>query len=180
MKRKFLLISLVVMAVGFAAVSTTLLINGSTLLKANNDFHVYYSDAYVNGVQDLTVIEDDTHISFKTSLDTLGQEYVLDYEVTNGSKSFDSELVMNCTGGNEYLSVVNDFDDDNILEALNSRTGKLTLTLNKSYVGSDLDVEIKCTINASAIERDSVKEDEESPYYVGKMLGINGDTFPED
>ena len=95
MNKKYVFLAcLLFITVGFAAVSTTLFISGSAMLRANNDFVVYYSDAYVNGVQDLTVIEDNTHISFKTSLDSLGQEYVLDYEVTNGSKNFDSSLVM--------------------------------------------------------------------------------------
>ena len=57
-KKKTLLLVVLLMAVGFAAVSTTLFINGTTKINANqDDFNVYYSDAYVNGVQDKSVIK---------------------------------------------------------------------------------------------------------------------------
>ena len=191
MKKKGLLIGLLLMAVGFAAVTTTLVINGTSILKKNtDDFKVYYSDALVNGTQDLSVVVDDTHLSFKTTLDTLGQTYVLDYDVTNSSKNYDAKLKMNCTGGNEYLTVTNVFDDETILEALKTRSGKLTLTLAKSYTGNDLDVEIECTIDADAVERNSIAtgtpaSPAERPYEPGKVYEIEEEEFfvldaPED
>ena len=156
MKKKYILIALLVLAVGFAAVSTTLLINGTANIKKNSDdFKVYYSKALVNGIEDNSVVVDDTHLAFKTTLDTLGQSYVLDYDVTNSSKQYDAQLTMNCTGGNEYLTVVNTFNTADNLLATDTRRGKLTLTLAKSYSGADLDVEIKCTLGANAVERNS-------------------------
>ena len=156
MKKKYILIALLVLAVGFAAVSTTLIINGTANIKKNSDdFKVYYSKALVNGIEDNSVVVDDTHLAFKTTLDTLGQSYVLDYDVTNSSKQYDAQLTMNCTGGNEYLTVVNTFNTADNLLATDTRRGKLTLTLAKSYSGADLDVEIKCTLGANAVERDS-------------------------
>ena len=153
MRKKGILIALLIMAIGFASITTTLYINGSANISSNNDFKVYYSDAFVNGNQDLSVVVDETHLSFSTTLDTLGQTYVLDYDVTNGSKNYDADLEMVCTGGNEWLTVTNEFDDENILEVLKTRRGKLTLTLSKSYAGDDLDVEIECTISANPSER---------------------------
>ena len=155
--KKSILLIIILMAVGFAAVSTTLYINGSTNINPNqDDFNVYYSDAYVNGTQDKSVITDDTHIVFETELSTLGEKYVLDYEVTNGSKNYDAELIMECTGDNEYLTVINNFDTDTILKAKALREGKLTLELTKSNAGEDVDVTISCTISANATERDSL------------------------
>ena len=88
MKKKGLLTALSIMAVGFAAVSTTLYINGTSTINSNDkDFKVYYSNALVNGTQDLSVVVDETHLSFTTTLDTLGDTYILDYDVTNGSKN---------------------------------------------------------------------------------------------
>ena len=156
MRKKYLLIGLLFIAIGFATVTTTLLINGtSTIKKKDDSFKVYYSDALVNGSQDLSVVVDDTHLSFKTTLDTLGQTYVLDYDVTNSSKQYDAQLTMNCTGGNEYLTVVNTFNTVDNLLATDTRRGKLTLTLAKSYSGADMDVEIVCTLGANAVERNS-------------------------
>ena len=155
--RKSILLVVLLIAVGFAAVSTTLYINGSTNINPNqNDFNVYYSDAYVNGTQDKSVITDDTHIVFETELSALGEKYVLDYEVTNGSKNYDAELVMECTGSNEYLTVTNEFDDETVLESQGTRKGELTLELTKSNAGEDVDVSITCTINANAVERTSL------------------------
>ena len=161
-RKKTMLLVVLLMAVGFAAVSTTLYINGQTKINANqDDFNVYYSDALVNGVQDLSVVTDDTHISFTTTLETLGEQYVLDYDVTNGSKNYDAELEMTCTAGNEYLTVTNEFDTDENLAALATRSGKLTLELIQSYAGeTDMEVTIECTIDANAIERDALGEGE--------------------
>ena len=79
MKKKPIILVILLLAVGFAAVSTTLYINGSTKINPNqDDFNVYYSDAYVNGKQDKSVITDDTHIVFETELSALGEKYVLD------------------------------------------------------------------------------------------------------
>lgn len=84
MKNKGLLAALAIMAVGFAAVTTNLVINGTSILKKNtDDFKVYYSNALVNGTQDLSVVESETKLSFTTTLDTLGETYVLEYDVTN-------------------------------------------------------------------------------------------------
>ena len=155
--RKSILLVVLLLAVGFAAVSTTIYINGSTNIIPNqDDFNVYYSDAYVNGVQNKSVITNDTHIVFETELSTLGEEYILDYEVTNGSKNYDAELVMECTSDNDYLTVTNEFDDDSILVAKDSREGRLTLELTKSNAGEDVDVTITCIIDANAIERESL------------------------
>ena len=73
MRKKYLLIGLLFIAIVFAAVTTTLLINGTSTIKKKDDaFKVYYSDALVNGSHDLNVVVDETHLSFKTTLDTLG------------------------------------------------------------------------------------------------------------
>lgn len=156
-QKKVIIIVIMLMAVGFAAVATNLFVNGSSKINPNkDDFYVYYSDAYVNDEQDDSVITSDTTIEFNTTFESLGQKYILEYEVTNGSKNYDAELEMVCTGGNEYLSLINDFDDNAILEATTKRFGMLTLEQVKSYSGDDLNVSIECTINANAVERSSL------------------------
>ena len=159
-RKKSMILVLLLMVVGFAAVSTTLYINGSTTINANqDDFNVYYSNALVDGVEDKSVITDDTHITFTTTLEALGDTYELDYEVTNGSKNYDAELTMECSTGNDYLEVTNVFDETTNLESLKTRSGKLTLEQTKSYTGeTDLEVTITCTIDANAIERTSLGE----------------------
>ena len=157
MRKKGMLLIILLMAVGFAAVSTTLFLNGNTDILANqDDFNVYFSDAYVNKKQDKSVIKEDTVIEFNTEFNNIGQEYILDYEVTNGSKNYDAELEMNCVSSSEYLTVTNEFDDNTILESLDTRIGRLIVEQTKSYTGDDLEVTIKCTIDANASERTSL------------------------
>ena len=183
MKRKLLLASLGLMAIGFAAVSSTLYMNNTArITKNSNDFKVYYSDAYVNGEQDKSVIVDSTHISFATTMNTIGQKYVLDYEVTNGSKNYDSDLVMNCTGSNTYLSVTNEFDTETTLLAQNKRTGKLTVEMIKSNAGDNFEVDITCTIGANAVGRDTLAEEApvetfEREYENGTQIVMQGEIF---
>ena len=183
--RKSILLVVLLMAVGFAAVSTILFINGSTKINANQkDFNVYYSDVLVNGVRDLSVVQSEKVLSFTTELSELGEKYVLDYDVTNGSKNYDAELAMECTGGNEYLTVTNEFDDESVLESLKTRRGKLSLELIKSYSGeTSLEVTVTCTINANAIERDNLGDGSvETPvisaeYVIGEEIIIAGEKF---
>ena len=136
MKKRNVLILVILLAVGFAAVSTTLIINGTLNIAANeNDFHVYFSNAIENGVENKNLIKDDTHIAFSQNMSLIGEKYILDYDVTNGSRNYDADLKMNCTESNEYLKVTNEFDEETNLSATETRTGKLTVEVLKAYVG---------------------------------------------
>ena len=160
MKKKGILLVVLLLAVGFAAVTTTLFINGTTNIGTNkSDFEVYYSKAKVNGVEDNTVITDDTHIVFTQEMKSVGETYILDYDVTNGSRNYDAALTMTCTESNEYLTVTNAFDTDTNLPATETRTGKLKIELIKGYVGENTkEVTIECTISANAVERNTLSE----------------------
>ena len=172
------------LAVGFAAITTTLFINGTTNIGTNKeDFEVYYSKAKVNGVEDNAVITDDTHIVFTQEMKKVGETYVLDYDVTNGSRNYDAALTMTCTESNEYLNVTNVFDTDANLPATETRTGKLTIELIKGYVGETTkEITIECTINANAVERNALSEDTpadkvQSSYNVGNVVTIGSEGF---
>ena len=158
MKKKGILLVVLLLAVGFAAVTTTLFINGTTNIGTNkSDFDVYYSKAKVNGVEDNSVITDDTHIVFTKEMKKVGETYVLDYDVTNGSRNYDASLTMTCTESNEYLTVTNVFDTSTNVLATETRSGVLTIELKKGYAGEETkEVTIECTINANAVERDSL------------------------
>ena len=184
MKKKTILLVVLLLAVGFAAITTTLFINGTTNIGTNKeDFEVYYSKAKVNGVEDNTVITDDTHIVFTQEMKSVGETYVLDYDVTNGSRNYDAALTMTCTESNEYLSVTNVFDTDTNLPATETRTGKLTIELIKGYVGETTkEVTIECTISANAVERNALSEGTpadkvKTEYNVGDVVTIGTEGF---
>ena len=158
MKRKVILAAIILMAVGFAAVSTTLYLNGNVSVTSNlDDYDVYYSNAKVNGVEDKTVITDDTHIVFTKEFKSVGDTFTLEYYITNGSRNYDSDVTMSCTSGNDYVTVTNNWVDHTIIESTTTKDGLLTLEMIKGYTGdSDLELRVECEITASAVERESL------------------------
>ncbi len=154
--KKSIIVLIILLAVGFAAVSTTLVINGVIGLSFG-ELDVYYSKAVINGVEDNSVIKDKTHIEFDTTMTLVGEKYRIDYDVTNGSKNYDAEISMNCDyeteDGGEYLSLNNIINTDDLLEAMTTRTGHLTIKMIKS-VTEPKDIHITCEIVATPRERD--------------------------
>ena len=95
MKRKSaIVIAIFIMSIGFAAVSTTLIINGNTKVSENaDDFSVIFTAATLDGTDVYASVIDETKeiISFSTSgLTTLNQTSVLTYEITNNSSNYDA------------------------------------------------------------------------------------------
>ncbi len=152
-KKKILFLSILLMTIGFASVSTVLYLNGQTFVASNTgDFDVYFIKAVENGVENASIIQDKTHIEFTTELTGVDDTYILNYDVTNASKQYDANIVMNCTGGNEYLRVENKFDTTKILPARTTRSGVLTLTVIKAVM-EETSVSISCEISGNAVER---------------------------
>ncbi len=175
MRRKSVLVlTILLMVVGFAAVSTTLYLNGNTNVASNiNDFDVYFSRVSENGVENHSLIQDKTHIAFETELSQVGEKYVLDYEVTNASKQYDAILTINCTGGNEYLRVENKFNVTNALKAREVRVGSLTVTVIQSTL-EEHSFTISCEINGNAVDRNQAGGNEinfETPDYLAEYPG---------
>ncbi len=155
-KKIIMVFAITLMAIGFASVSTVLYLNGQTFVASNEgDFDVYFSKAVENGTENASIIKDKTHIEFTTELTGLNDKYVLDYDVTNGSKQYDANLVMSCIGGNEYLRVSNKFDTTEILPARTTRSGVLTLTVIKVPL-TEMSVSISCEISGNAVERNEM------------------------
>ena len=123
---------LLLIIIGFAAISTSLGIGGKTYITSDiDDFKVYYSKVLIDGEVEETAILDSTTINYTRTLTNIGEGYTITYDVTNASKEFDAEISINCTTGDEYLSVTNSFDVS-ILPARTTRTGTLTVKKTKS------------------------------------------------
>ena len=86
-RRSAIIIAILIMAIGFAAISTTLIINGNARVSENtDDFSVIFTKASLDGTDVYANVIDDTKkiIIFETSdLKTLNQTSVLNYEITN-------------------------------------------------------------------------------------------------
>lgn len=161
MKKKNILLLVLLLAVGFAAVSTTFVLNGTYNIGANNkDFDIYFSNAVENGNVKKSLIKDDTHIVFTADMSLVGEKYILDYDVTNGSKNYDAEVSLVVTESNEYVKITNEFDESTNILATESRSGKLTIEVIKAYSGTEemptKEMNVEVTINANAVEREEL------------------------
>ena len=160
-KKSMLIIAILLMSIGFAAISTTLVINGNANVSENNeDFSVIFTAASLDGKDVYSTAVDDTKkiITFTTSeLKTLNQTSILTYEVTNNSSNYDANVSVTCvpkTGTTaKYTSIKNKLENDaTVVKAKESLNGTLTVTLDKVAIESVTE-EYTCKLEFNAVER---------------------------
>ena len=172
-KKSMLIVAILLMSIGFASISTTLILNGNAKVSENNeDFSVIFTAASIDGKDVYATIVDDTKktITFTTSeLKTLGQTSILTYEVTNNSSNYDANVNVTCvskTGTTaKYTSIKNKLDNDaTVVKAKSSVNGTLTVTLDKVATDSVTE-EYTCKLEFDAVERDTLGSSEPTYYY---------------
>ena len=170
-KKSMLIVAILLMSIGFAAISTTLIINGNVKVSENNeDFSVIFTAASIDGNDVYTTAVDETKkiITFETSeLKTLNQTSILTYEVTNNSSNYDAKVTVTCvpkTGTTaKYTSIKNKLENDaTVIKAKSSVNGTLTVTLDKVAIESVIE-EYTCKLEFNAVERDTLASS--GPYY---------------
>ena len=163
-KKSMLIVAILLMSIGFAAVSTTLIINGNANVSENqDDFSVIFTAATLDGKDVYSSVVDDTKkiITFETSdLKTLNQTSILAYEVTNNSSNYDAEVNVTCVPKDgttaKYTSIKNELDGNATkVLAKSSVNGTLTVTLNKTATESVTE-EYTCKLEFNAVERDTL------------------------
>ncbi len=163
-KKSMLIVAILLMSIGFAAISTTLIINGNAKVSENNeDFSVIFTAASLDGKDVYSSVVDETKkiITFETSeLKTLNQTSILTYEVTNNSSNYDAEVKVTCipkTGTTaKYTSIKNKLDNDETkVLAKESLNGTLTITLDQ-VATETVTEEYTCKLEFNAIERDTM------------------------
>ncbi len=174
MKRKsMLIVAILLMSIGFAAVSTTLVINGNAKVSENEeDFSVIFTAASIDGKDVYNSVIDDTKkiITFETSeLKTLNQTSILTYEVTNNSSNYDAEVSVTCVPKDgttaKYTSIKNKLDNDaTVIKAKETLNGTLTVTLDKTST-EEVSEEYTCKLEFNAVERDTLGSSEPTYYY---------------
>ena len=162
MKRKsMLIVAIILMSIGFAAISTTLIINGNAKISENNeDFSVIFTAASIDGNDVYSTAVDETKktITFTTSeLKTLGQTSILTYEVTNNSSQYDAEVNVTCVPKEgttaKYTSIKNKLENDaTVVKSKSSVNGTLTVILNKTAT-ERVTEEYTCKLKFNAVER---------------------------
>ena len=160
-KKSMLIVAIILMSIGFAAISTTLVINGNAKVSENqDDFSVIFSKATLDGKDVYNSVVNNTKkiITFETSeLKTLNQTSVLNYEVTNNSSNYDAEVKVACVPKEgtqaKYTSIKNKLENDaTVVKAKNSVNGTLTVTL-ENVATESVTEEYTCSLEFTAVER---------------------------
>ena len=172
-KKSMLIIAILLMSIGFAAISTTLIINGNAKVSENNeDFSVIFTAANIDGNDVYSTAVDETKkiITFTTGeLKTLNQTSILTYEVTNNSSNYDAEVNVTCVPKEgttaKYTSIRNELEENATkVLAKNSVNGTLTVTLNKTTTEAVTE-EYTCKLEFNAVERDTLGVTKPTYYY---------------
>ncbi len=166
-KRNILIVIVVFLAIGFAAVSTTLVINGIVGLGFNkDDFVVIFTNAILDGKEEKRFISDDKKtINYDTNtLTLLNDKSSLEYEVTNTSKNYDAKVVIECNIEDDENINVNDYVDmtftpeEMIVKSGMKKSGLIDVTMKKVVV-DDIQIGLKCTLVATPIEKDTLADE---------------------
>ena len=161
-KRSAIIVAIILMSIGFAAISTTLIINGKAKVSENeDDFSVIFTAASLDGkdVYKSAVSTDKQEITFETpNLSKVGDKSVLSYTVTNNSNQYDAEVSVTCApkDGTEakYTSIKNKLENDATkVLAKESLNGTLTITLDKSAT-KEITEEYICKLEFNATGRE--------------------------
>lgn len=188
MKKKNILLLIILLVIGFASVSTTLILNGTLDIGFNNkDFDVVFTSANISNdfgqsVQDsvksrltisdpLSIEDNGKSFSFTTNLlSVVGETNIVNYTIKNRSKNYDANVTINCgvdESANallEYISIEQSITSPFTLASGEEKRGTITIELTKAYTGEDDDIEYKCTLVATPTERDTLGEGERVPY----------------
>ena len=165
-RRSAIVIAILVMSIGFAAVSTTLIINGSAKVSENtDDFSVIFTSASLDGTDVYASIIDDTKkiINFNTKdLKNVGDTSVLNYEITNNSSNYDAEVQVTCKVKEnttaKYTSIKNELENNaTVVKAKESVNGTLTVNLEKTATEEARENYV-CTLTFNAVERAELGE----------------------
>ena len=170
-KKSMLIVAILLMSIGFAAISTTLIINGNAKVSENNeDFSVIFTAASLDGKDVYSTAVDETKkiITFTTSeLKTLNQTSILTYEVTNNSSNYDANVSVTCVPKEgttaKYTSIKNKLENDaTVVKAKTSLNGTLTVTLDQ-VATEEVSEEYTCKLEFNAVERDTLGSDIPEP-----------------
>ena len=182
-KTKISIIVLILMlAIGFAAVTTTLVINNNTTIAGNlGDYEVIFTSAVAEEGGHARIESDRKHITYSTKLlKEVNDTAVLDYTVTNNSKEYDARTKMTIVvkdsndnivdNPNEYFKIEETLTLPNIINARSTEPGQITITLLKQVV-EDTTYTFVATLDVDGVGRTSPGSG--SKYYETKTISFN-------
>ena len=172
-KKVMILVIVLLLAVGFAAVSTTLILNGTLGVGTNKaDFDVRFIVAKVNDVDvsSTAISEDGKTITYEVELENSDSRADLDYTILNNSSQYDAAVTIDCTklevydeatsslteatsAQKGYLTITNDHTTTFKINAKETEDGNLSVKLNQSVV-EPITYKLSCELNVDAVSRD--------------------------
>ena len=167
-----ILVLIVLLVIGFATISTNIMINGNANLSFNeNYFNVIFTEATTDGTY--TISEDKQEINYITkSLSNVGDKSVIEYKVKNDSYQYDANVlldtILNDQNNDKYTITYEILDSENpySLESKRTITAKVIVELTKS-VSSPINISMKLKLNLTAIGRTTEGKDNYTVIYNG-------------
>ena len=169
MKKRNIMIIVFMLIIGFAAVSTTLVINGNLNIGYNEEnfsSSVVYTRAETeDGTAEIN--QNEKNITFETKkLENVSETATLEFDVTNKSRNYNASVTINCglkenfESFSEYLNIETDIVSPFKLESSETKTGRLVVTLKKAYDKAlETTAEIECKLVATPEERETLGDE---------------------
>ena len=169
MKKRNIMILIFLLVIGFAAVSTTLVINGNLNIGYNEEnfsSSVVYTRAETeDGTAEIN--QNEKNITFETKkLENVSETATLEFDVTNKSRNYNASVTINCglkenfESFSEYLNIETDIVSPFKLESSETKTGRLVVTLKKAYDKAlETTAEIECKLVATPEERETLGDE---------------------
>ena len=157
----FVLVAIVVLGVGYAAISSVnLIINGNATASVDqNNFKVHFTQAQAisgsTGVSGTSTIDsqDDTKATFDvTGLTKVGDYAEAVYTVRNDSNGIGAEITLNLESSNTEYFKVTETILDNKLQAGEETTAKVRVEMIKTPITDSVSTSITATLTASPLE----------------------------
>ena len=157
--KKLLLAAILLLGVGFAAVSTTLYITGNVGIATNEaDFDVRFTSATLDqtDISSTAISEDGKTITVTThNLTSIGEKVEVAYTIENQSQ-YDAEIgELTCTSEDTnwstYISLTeqNSLNGTTLAKTATSSSDKIEIEMIRSYAGTETADEQEFTFNCS-------------------------------
>ncbi|MCR5223747.1 MAG: InlB B-repeat-containing protein, partial [Bacilli bacterium] len=167
-----ILVLIVLLVIGFATISTSIMINGNANLSFNeNYFNVIFTEATTDGTYNIS--EDKQEINYTTkNLSIVGDKAIIEYKVKNDSYQYDANVlldpILNDQNSDKYTITYEILDSENSysLESKRTVTAKVIVELIKS-VSSPINISMKLKLNLTAVGRNEFGDDSYTIVYNG-------------
>ena len=165
----FVLIAIVVLGVGYAAISAVnLIINGNAIASVNqNNFKVHFTQAQgitgstgVSGTSNIDSQDDTKAIFDVTGLTKVGDYAEAVYTVRNDSNGIGTKITLNLTSSNTEYFKVTETILDNKLQAGDSTTAKVKVEMIKTPITDSVSTSVTARLTATPIENASAIDGE--------------------